>query len=389
MRVLLIQPHMNWPQIFADSPSQALLTLGTLAHDRGHEVKILHLDIDRINILYEIDQYLPDIVGITVNTFQVKSAREIAWKAKQKDVRVIIGGPHACVWDGEGEVVVGEGENAWLEILGEKPDIETINDIPPLNYDLVDVTRFSGIPPIGAYPQIAIMASRGCPNSCTFCNTPVFWGKKVRYRQPKLVVDEVENLHFDYGIKEVYFQDDTFNLNHPWAIDIFNEIITRKLNKEMLFRITSRVNEKLVTEEFLNIAREAGVWNIFYGVESGSQVMLDRMKKGITVEEVRRAFEMTKKAHIHTQASFIVGLPGETVETLLETQKLIQEINPNLYGWCYACPFPNTELDREVRAEGHIKEKDYGDYAYGDVLVRTDALTFDDLSAFMGFSKGD
>lgn len=374
---------MNWPQIFCDSPSQALLTLGTLAQDRGHEVKILHLDID--HIWDSFNGSPPDIVGVTVNTFQVKSAREVAKQAKEKGIRVIIGGPHACVWDGEGEVVVGEGENAWLEILGEKPDIETINDIPSLNYDLVDVTRFSGIPPMGAYPQIAIMASRGCPNNCTFCNTPVFWGKKVRYRQPKLVVDEVEGLHFDHGINEVYFQDDTFNLNHSWATEIFKDIIIRGLNKEMLFRLACRVSEKLVTEDFLNLAREAGVWNIFYGVESGSQMMLDRMKKGITVEEVRRAFEMTKKAHIRTQASFIVGMPGETAETLKETQNLIEEIEPNLYGCCYACPFPNTELDREVREKGHIRERDYGDYGYGDVMVRTDELGFKELEAFNRF----
>lgn len=385
MNILLIQPRMNREQTFTCSPSQALLTLGTLAQDRGHEVKILHLDIDRINIWDSFNGSLPDIVGITCNTFQVKSAREAAKSFKEKGIRVVVGGPHACVWDGEGEVVVGEGENAWLEILGEKPDVETINDIPPLNYDLVDLSRFSGIAPIGAYPQIAIMASRGCPNNCTFCNTPVFWGKKVRYRQPKLVVDEVEYLHEDYGINEIFFQDDTFNLNHPWAIDIFKDIITRKLNKGMLFRLACRVNEKLVTEEFLNIAREAGVWNIFYGVESGSQMMLDRMKKGITVEEVRRAFRMTREAHIHTQASFIVGLPGETVDTLLETQKLIQEIKANIHGWAYACPFPNTELDREVREKEHIREIDYADYSYGTVMVRTDALSFEHLAAFTGF----
>lgn len=88
-------------------------------------------------------------------------------------------------------------------------------------------------------------------------------------------MDEVELLHMQYGINEIFFQDDTFNLNHEWAFAIFNEIITRKLNKEMMFKIDCRVNEKLLTKEFLDLAYKAGVWNIFYGIESGSQ---DRRK---------------------------------------------------------------------------------------------------------------
>ncbi|MCH7602744.1 MAG: cobalamin-dependent protein [Planctomycetes bacterium] len=191
----------------------ALLTLGTLAENKGHIVKVLH----QVNGTFpdELTAFKPDIVGITVNTFQVKHARMIAQQAKEYGAKVVIGGPHAPAWNGSAvdKIVVGEGENRWLEILGEKPSIATINDVPRPNYDLIDFDQFTGINPVGAPPAAAIMASRGCPYQCTFCNTPIFWGKKIRYRDPKKVVDEVQHLHEHYGINEIFFQDDTFNVN--------------------------------------------------------------------------------------------------------------------------------------------------------------------------------
>jgi len=380
MRILLIQPESNWGKRIPETPSRALLILGTLAKQKGHEVKIVHADLEEIDWNWK-----PDIVGITVNTFQVKSARQVAGLARNRGAKIIVGGPHACVWDGEADkVVIGEGENAFLEFIGEQPFIKTIDDIPIPDYSLVDLDQFCGISPVGATPASAIMASRGCPYSCTYCNTPVFWGKKVRYRKPQYVVDEVELLHKQYGINEIFFQDDTFNLNHKWAFAIFNGIIERGLNKEMLFKLDFRVNEKLITKELLDLAYKAGVWNIFYGIESGSQMMLDRMKKGITVAEIKRAISMTHEAKIQSQCSFIMGLPGESMATLQETTELIKEINPTKYGWTHACPFPNTEFDREVTARGHKKIIDYAEYGYGKVMVRTDVLDYNELEAYMG-----
>jgi len=377
---------MNWSPSYCEAPSTALLILGTLAEERGHTVKLSHLDID-VSFDETLHSFKPDIVGITCNTFQVKSARETAKQAKAYGSKVVIGGPHACAWDGEAdEVVVGEGENRWLEILGETANINTADDIPLLHYDLLDMPRFTGISGVGAIPSMCIMASRGCPYSCIFCNTPYFWGRKVRYRSPELVLAEVEYLHKQYGAAEVFFQDDTFNLNHEWAAAIFEGIIARGLNKEMLFRICCRVNEKLFTPEFLELARRAGVWNIFFGVESGSQLMLDTMKKGQTVAEVKRAIRMTKEAHISAECSLVVGLPGETQSTLHETGRVLGELQPDRWGWCHACPFPKTELDRMVTEKGHKQPLDYGDYGYGMPYCRTDALSFDYLGTFKGFN---
>jgi len=388
MRILLVQPKVNFGDELLETPSRALLILGTLAQGRGADVKIVHLTIDELGL----KEFKPDIVGITCNTFQVKNAEAVAKEARDYGAKVIVGGPHAIAWEGEADkVVIGEGENSWLEFIGSKDRITDINEIPIPDYSLVDLDRFTGVRPVGAIPSLAIMASRGCPFHCTFCNTPVFWGKKVRYRKPQYVVDEVEMLHHIYGVNEIFFQDDTFNLNHEWASLIFQDIKKRGLSKEMLFKLACRVNEKLITKEFLDLAYKAGVWNIFYGIESGSQMMLDRMKKGITIAEIKRAIGITHEAGIDTQCSFILGMPGESLATISETRELLSQLIPKQagrtlkYGWAHACPFPGTELDKEVTKNGHKKDFTYSEYGYGRVLCRTDALTYEELDAFRDF----
>lgn len=386
MRILLVQPSFNVGRRLPETPSRALLILGTLAKREGHEVKIIHQDIEEIDW-----KWRPEIVGITVNTFQVKHAREIVSVAKNRGAKVIIGGPHAIAWDRKidgnpHEIVIGEGENTWLKFIGAEANIGEIDDIPMPDYSLVDITKFTGVEPVGAMSSAAIMASQGCPFSCTFCNTPIFWGKNVRYRNAVRVVEEVEHLHSQYGVNEIFFQDDTFNLNHEWAFAIFNDLIRRGLSREMMFKICCRVNEQLITKEFLELARQAGVWNIFYGVESGSQYMLDRMKKGVTVAEITRAIHMTTEAHIKSQASMVIGLPGESLRTLQESDTLLREAKPSWYGWCFFCPFPGTEARSEAEKASHIKDGDYAEYCYGNVYCRTDALDYRELQSFKGFT---
>jgi anaerobic magnesium-protoporphyrin IX monomethyl ester cyclase len=386
MRIQLVQPIFNLGKRLPETPSRALLLLGTLAKQRGHDVRITHLDLEDIDWSWK-----PDVVGITVNTFQLRSAREVAKTAKENGARVVIGGPHAGYWrmDIDGivdQVYIGEGENKFLSFIGEEPNIKTIDDVPIPDYSLVNMDKFYGVEPVGVSPSMAIMASRGCPYQCSFCNTPLFWGKQVRYRNPKMVVDEVELLHKQYGINEIFFQDDTFNLNHEWASKIFNGIIERGLSKEMLFKIDCRVNEKLLTREFLQLAKKAGVWNIFFGIESGSQYMLDRMHKGITTDEIRRGIALCQEVGINQQCSFIVGLPGESLKTLSETNELLRDIKPSQYGWCLCCPFPGTELDKEVTAKGHKYIEDWTEYCYGKVYCRTDTLDYAELQTFNGFN---
>jgi anaerobic magnesium-protoporphyrin IX monomethyl ester cyclase len=383
MNLLLIQPESNSPTPrFA--PSQALLILGTLAQDRGHKVKVLHIDTWDRSLVTHLETLQPDIVGVTINTYQVSSARYAIDMVRMfsKNSRIVIGGPHAEYFDREvDERIIGEGENKWLALLGHEP----MTELPPIDYGLVNLNDFTGTPPVRATLSTCIMASRGCPSRCTFCNTPIFWGTKVRLGKPEYIISELGRLHDNWGVREVTFQDDTFNASVKWATEILERIIATGLNSKMMFKLTCRVNEKLVTQELLDLAKRAGVWNIFYGVESGSQMMLDRMKKGITVPEIKRAFDMTHKTGITTIASFIVGLPGETWNTIWETRKLISEIKPTHFGWGFFVPFPGTEATKEASSKGHIKNIDYGHYTSEKLYARTDEMTLEDLKGFGGF----
>lgn len=391
MKILLLQPQMNWRRPYCETPSIALLTLAAMAEGVGHSVRVKHLDIDNL----ELDELNVDLIGITCNTFQVKSARELVKQirlnrlATGKPDKIVLGGPHAVAWNNDrdgkvDQIVVGEGEKAWSEIVGcEAP--ATIDDIPLPDYSLVRMNRFCGVQPLGAVPSMVIFGARGCPGKCIFCNTPVFWGSHARYRKPESIVSEIEFFNKQFGAREVFFQDDTFNANKSWAIEIFDRIMSKGLNKTMVFRIDCRTNKALMTEDFVIKAKQAGVWSMFLGIESGSQMMLDSMKKHVTVAENERAIELLHYYGIQVQAAFIVGLPGETRETIQASQDFIYRTKPEVIGYGFATPFPATELDRIVTAKGHKRDVDYADYRYGQLYVRTDALTFEQLESFKGF----
>lgn len=410
--VLLINPLENYPTRRVDMyPSGALVLMGTMLNELGHNVKIVHMASDKVGMPELKDiviSFEPAIVGITMNTFQTKYARRISdvVKGVDKNILVVVGGPHPSalklkIFDDFPCVdvaVIGEGEYTFLEIVGGR-DLEEIkgicfgkkinearerakdlNHIPLPNLDLVGFNgdKFPGANPVGAHPSMYIMASRGCPYQCTFCNKSI-WGSTTVFREPESIVREIQWLHEQYGVKEVFFQDDTFNLNRKWAERILNLIIENKLNKDIIYKTPFRANQKLVDEDLLRLAKEAGFWLIFYGVESGNQEMLDRMRKGLRVRELKRAFELTHKAGLKTIASFIIGLPGENIKTATDTFKLWRELKPYVTGYSPAIPFPDTEFEREVVKKGHLLVNSYDEYSSNKFIVRTDELTRNDL----------
>lgn len=375
MRVLLLEPKRNCPDDLVqkkvvECPSQALLILASIAKQAGHEVVIAyagHRDPPMNDF---------DIVGITCNTFQVKNAKELAGRYQVLGSKVVIGGPHAEYYDGpcDGKIV-GPGEKKWAALM----DADGWDG--NIDWTLADLHQFSGVFPIGAWPSVAVMTARGCPFKCTFCNTPKFWGSRVELMPPTEVLWVLCQLRAR-GAKEVFFQDDTFNVNINWAMNMLEVIIDAGLPKDMMFKICCRTNEKMITKDFLDACYKANVWNIFLGCESGNQGMLDSMGKGTTVEENARAIAMIREAHINSQASFIVGLPGETRETVGDTVRFIQETKPTRVGVTAATPFPGTEFDRIVTEKGHKKDVPFEEYYYGNPIVRTEELSYEHITKY-------
>jgi len=221
-----------------------------------------------------------------------------------------------------------------------------------------------------------LVTSRGCPYQCVYCLWPrTMYGRKFRARSPTNVVDEIEHVVNEHGVDEIYFDDDTFNLNMSRTMKICKEIIKRGI--EVMWMPQCRVDK--VDLELLREMKRAGCHYIKYGVESGSQEMLDTMKKGITLEDVRRAFKLTRKVGIKTQAFFLLGLPGETHETVKKTIDFAKEIKPDSAQFAVVIPHPGTELYDVCLEKGWLRYESWEDFDCRKALIETENFSIKDV----------
>jgi len=406
-RVLLINPPYQFPYRGSMYPSGGLLSIGTVLRKAGFDVSLCHMQPDGVDddsLVRYARCYRPDVIGLTVTTYQVRSTQRLTQLLREAlpYAPLVLGGPHVSAvgeasfaqFPNADVIAIGEGEQTMLEFcLGEpweeidglcyrdgdtvvrttpREQIANIDALPSLDYDLVDLGRFRGPPPSVSLRSMALMASRGCPFRCAFCSKAVF-GQTVRLHSPERVVHEIERLHFRYGIEEIFLHDDTFNWRPDWTTTILETLIRKGLNR-IHYKVPMRCNERLVDEELLSLARRAGVWLIFYGVESGNQEMLDNMRKDLSLYEIERAFKLTRQAGIRTIASMIIGFPGETLTTLQQSQAFINLLQPDWVGWSRLVPFPGTPVADEVRQHGWLLDDDLAQYEPGRMLVRTAAL---------------
>lgn len=416
-RILLVSPLRNYSMKNEMYPSGALLTLGTLLKKQGHDVRVMHMVADKadsyefVRVLLEFD---PSIVGFTVSTYQTKMTRALSQITKLHDdgLITIAGGPHPSALGSQflddfpsvDIAVSGEGEDAMTDIAQDVPlsDVrgihyrqlgrvvsndpaplrENLNDLPLPDGSLINFKRYSGLFPVGRRPSMFIMSSRGCPYQCTFCSKSIY-GNTLRLRSPENIMEEVELLYKDWGVREIHFGDDTFNANHWWAGELLDLIIKRGYQKKLLFRVALRVNERILDLDFLKHLKAAGVWLTCFGVENGNQDMLNRMSKGITIEEVKRALSLTHSVGIKTEAYFIIGMPGETHQTIRESRDLYKEIRPYWGGFSRAMPFPGTKFAREVKETGRLLCEDYDEFSPSHTVVRTEALTADEIDRWV------
>lgn len=238
------------------------------------------------------------------------------------------------------------------------PLIENLDELPfPARHFLPNEKYFE--PLFIGKPTLRLITSRGCPFFCTFCLWPqVMYGRKIRYRNIGNVIEEIKELKEKYKIKEFYFDDDTFTLDEKRVINLCKAIIKNKIN--LPWDCLGRVN--MVTKKMLYWMKKAGCILIRYGVESGSQEILNRCKKGFTTDDIKRAFKMTHELGIKTHATVMFGLPGETKETIKKTIDFILKLNPSYVQFAIATPYPGTEYYNEVKKNGWLIAKNWSDY---------------------------
>jgi len=173
-------------------------------------------------------------------------------------------------------------------------------------------------------------------------------------------VDEIESLIKQYGVREIHFWDDNFTLNKKRVKDILDEIKKRRIKLKFAFPNGLRVDQ--VDKEILQWLKNMGVYSIAFGVESGNQKILNQVEKGITLQQVEKAYSLAKSIGFETWAFFMLGLPGDTKQTINKTIKFAKKINPDVAKFHILKPFPGTKIFTQLKEKGLISEFDYSKY---------------------------
>jgi len=346
----------------------------------------------------------PDVVGISCFTFNRSASLELARLVKSTlpGARVVLGGPHAthagasilgahpevdvCV-SGEGEITLDrlvrtlgeQGEASaipGLFLRGAAGDVVStgaavpIADLDALPFPALYADGY-GVDPRAQYPYI--VTSRGCPAECTFCSSPEFWGSRVRFRSAANILDELELLKRRFGLLYVSFRDDVFALHRTRVLDLCRGMVERRLG--LLWDCQTRV--AAIDEERLTWMKRAGAMIVQYGIESGSQPVLDRLRKGQTLAQVDAAAATTRRVGLVLSIYLITGVPGEGEDDLAATEAMVRRIRPHDGIVTPLAVFPGTSLWEEYRAARGLDDGIWEGVGRDGVYVRPEPFTED------------
>jgi radical SAM superfamily enzyme YgiQ (UPF0313 family) len=329
-------------------------------------------------------------------------------------MRVISGGPHASFMyeqvlsNSEVDIIIiGEGEHTVVELARavesggdlqkvkgiafkdngrifkteKRPWIQDLDSIPFPSRKHFQVARYQSSEywmdkSLRKMKKTHIVGSRGCPFGCQFCSTSYFWGRVSRKRSPKNVVDEIELLS-SQGFKMIWFCDDILTLNQDWCVEICKEIVRRQL--DIAWYASTRAD--CVSKNVLAWMKKSGCCFLSYGVESGSPLILETINKGMTVDQVIRAFDLTREVGIRVGMSLMVGNPNESDRTIKETISLIARTKPDAVEASLTQIYPNTPLYRLAKEKGMIDDDFW--LTEGPAPPYDAELTLETLNAFL------
>jgi len=368
MKILLIYPYPLYDRSQEEDIRPVpigVYYVGAVLKENQYDVEVLnwyniHKTPQKVTeILREME---PDVIGFSVLNANRWGGLEIAQIAKEikHDVKIVFGGVAATfLWEHflrhftqVDFVVIGEGEYSFLNLvkLIEKRDFKNIKNVKGIafrkNGKIIKTKAAEPIQDIDELPIPAkcfeyqhLVLSRGCPWKCTFCGSPGFWGKKIRFHSPEKFVQHLEML-YNKGVTFFYVSDDNFAIKKDLVIEICKGILDRGL--KITWVAISRVS--YVDEEILCWMRKAGCIQISYGIESGSEKIRTLLNKNVKTDEIKKAFALTHRHGIIARAYFIYGSPEESWETIQDTIDLIHQIKPLICVLYILEIYPGTKL---------------------------------------------
>lgn len=381
MKILLIYPYPLYDRSQEENIRPVpigVYYIGALLKENHYDVEVLnwyniHKTPQRIaEVLIEKK---PDIIGFSILNANRWGGIEIAQIAKEINphVKIVFGGVAATfLWKHFLKhfpqidfVVIGEGEYAFLNLVksiekGNHRNIKNIKGIAFRKKGKIVRTKpgeliqnLDHLPiPAKYFEYQHVVFSRGCPWKCTFCGSPRFWGRKIRFHSPENFVSHIELL-YNKGITFFYVSDDNFTINKNKVIEICKAIIDKDF--KIVWVAISRVS--YIDEEILYWMRKAGCIQISYGVESGSEKIRDLLNKNITTHQIKNAFALTHKYGILSRAYFIYGSPEESWETIQDTIDLINQIKPLICVLYILEIYPGTRLYSDLQKKFSVTDE--------------------------------
>jgi radical SAM superfamily enzyme YgiQ (UPF0313 family) len=421
---MLINPKFRLPIDTRTTPHLGLAYLAAVSERRGDEVFLFDADVEAESVTDAVHRFQPDAVGITANTPQVKQAWRTAQAIKSvKDIPIVIGGPHPSVLPLESAerseidiVARGEGEEIWLKvcdvvekglaadpsftardlldpqarhidhILGitfktnddelhnhpDHPPIADLDELPWPAYHAFKMESYTNLQPatdaIDGAKSFSILTSRGCPYRCTFCSQSIM-PQKWRARTAENILAEWQHLVEDLGAQEIGVLDDSANIKVDRLFELSDLLIEHRLN-HIPWIFVNGIRANLASQEFLAKLKAAGLKRTAFGVESGDPDILLSIDKKIDHDTIRRAFENAKGVGLETIGFFIIGLPGETEETMERTIKFAIELDPMIANFSMLTPYPGTIVYEIAKREGRMLVEDWEDYVFFEGKAR-------------------
>ena len=395
MKIVLINPdfdevgdNKSFEKVINIIPPLSLMYIASVLEKQGFEVKIIdgYLEKSNINLYKTLKKENPEVVGISTATPTFGNVIKIAEMIHKNfpEIFVVIGGyhvsaiPRQALSSGYFDAgVIGEGEITFLELAKElqkkyprlnkikglaikkdkkiiftklRPFIKDLDSIPfPARHLVPPLSKYKPTP--ASYKKLPVgilISSRGCPGKCTFCDRAVF-GCSYRERSVGNVLDEVEELVYKFGARELKFFDDNLTLNKKRLSELCGGFKKRKIDVE--WSCLTKAN--LVSREMLTKMKKAGCWQVLFGLESGDLRILKSLNKGVSLEQGEKAVKLAKEAGLSVRADFLMGIPGEGIPSMKKTLEFAKKVNPSFAHFNKFTPYPGTEIYKKLIQEGY------------------------------------